>query len=177
MRRILLILLLIPLCDARAQWIDKHGAVLPDADDRKSIGTFGAEIIFTTDPDGLEQRWATPSDTVQVESVDSVQINQPISAFVVFSGCKPTPSQTCKVSMNFRVIQPDGKQYAATPAMEVWRDKPAPTRHRLALSVDYLKIRIEPHEQRGRYLVQVEVRDEISGTVMSLKKPFIAKDN
>jgi hypothetical protein len=177
MRRAFFTLLLLCFCDARAQWVDKQGAVLPDVDDRKSIGTFGAEMIFTTDPEELEMRWDTPSDTVKVDSVDSVQINQPISAFVVFSGCKPTPSQNCRVSMNFRVIQPDGKQYAATPAMEVWRDKPAPTRHRLALSVDYLKIRIEPHEQRGPYMVQVEVRDEISGTVISLKKPFIAKDN
>ena len=60
--------------------------------------------------------------------------------------------------------------------MEVWHDKPAPTRHGLALSVDYLRIRIEPHEQRGRCVVQVEVRDEISGIVISLKKPFIAKN-
>jgi hypothetical protein len=101
MRRMLLILLLIPFCNARAQWIDKQGAVLPDVDDRKSVGTFGAGIIFTTDPHGLEQRWATPSDTVQVDSVDTVRINQPINAFVVFSACKPTPSQTCKVSMTF----------------------------------------------------------------------------
>ena len=61
--------------------------------------------------------------------------------------------------------------------MEVWRDKPAPTSHRLALSVDYLKIRIEPQEQRGRYLVQVDVRDEVSGKQIALEKPFVAKDN
>jgi hypothetical protein len=176
MRRMLLVLMLIPLCDARGQWIDKQGNTLPDAEDRKSVGTFGAEIIFTTDPEALEQRWATPSDTVHVNSVDSVRINQPISAFIVFSGCKPTASRTCNVSMSFRVIQPDGKQYAATPSMEVWRDKPAPTRHGLALSVEYLKIRIEPHEQQGRYVVQVEVRDEISGDVISLKKAFVAKE-
>jgi hypothetical protein len=176
MRQTLLVLMLLSFSDARAQWIDKQGNVLPDAEDRKSVGTFGAEIIFTTDPDALEKRWATPSDTVHVESVDSVRINQPISAFIVFSGCKPTASRTCNVSMSFRVIQPDGKQYAATPSMEVWHDKAAPPRHELALSVDYLKIRIEPHEQRGRYVVQVEVRDKISGDVISLKKAFVAKE-
>jgi hypothetical protein len=177
MRLMLLVLLLIPLCDARAQWIDKHGNPLPDSEDRKSVGAFGAEIIFTTDPDALEQRWATPSDTVHVDSVDSVRINQPISAFIVFSGCKPSASRTCNVSMSFRVIQPDGKQYAATPSMEVWHDKPAPTQHGLALSVEYLKIRIEPYEQRGSYVVKVKVRDEISGNVISLKKAFVAKDD
>jgi hypothetical protein len=177
MRRTLLLLSLLSFCDARAQWVDKQGTVLPDSADRKSIGTFGAEIIFTTDPNGLEERWATPSDTVQVDSVDNVRIDQPVSAFIVFGGCKPTIDGTCNVSMTFRVIRPDGKQYAATPAMEVWRGKPAPTLRRLALSVDFLKIRIEPQEQRGRYLVQVAVRDEISGKVISLEKPFVAKDN
>jgi hypothetical protein len=84
MRQTLLVLMLLSFSDARAQWIDKQGNVLPDAEDRKSVGTFGAEIIFTTDPDALEKRWATPSATVHVESVDSVRINQPISAFIVF---------------------------------------------------------------------------------------------
>jgi len=170
-------LLLLGSLDARAQWVDKQGVVLPDTADRKSIGAFGAELIFTTNPDALEERWNTPSDTVHVDSVESARINEPVSAFVVFSGCTPSRNATCNVSMHFRVIRPDGGQYAATPAMEVWRDKPAPTSHRLALSVDYLKIRIEPQEQRGRYLVQVDVRDEVSGKQIALEKPFVAKDH
>jgi len=41
------------------------------------------------------------------------------SAFVVFSGCKPSVVGKCHVSMRFRVLRPDGKLYADTPSMEV----------------------------------------------------------
>jgi hypothetical protein len=175
MRNALFLMSLLACLDASAQWIDKEGKPLPDADDRKAIGHFGAEIIFTTDAKALEKRWATPSDTVHIDSVDRVGINQPISAFVVFSGCKAKATGKCDVSMTFRVIQPDGKVYATTPEMEVWQDKDAPGTA-LALSVQYLRIRIEPHESRGRYTVNVEVRDHNSGKVLLLKKTFTAAD-
>jgi len=176
MRQVLFVLALLAFCNARAQWIDKQGNRLADTEDRKSIGTFGAEIVFTTDAESLEDRWATPSETVKVDSVENVRINEPSSAFIVFSGCKPRTTGKCNVSMTFRVFQPDGAVYANTPSMEVWRDKQAPPRRALALSVQYLRVRIEPHEQRGRYTVQVQVRDENSGNVLLLKKSFSATD-
>lgn len=77
--------------------------------------------------------------------------------------------------MSFRVIQPDGKVYATTPDMEVWQNKNAPGTA-LALGVQYLRIRIEPHELRGRYTVNVEVRDHNSGKVLVLKRTFTAAD-
>ena len=54
MRQTLPVLMLLAFSEARAQWIDKQGNVLSDAEDRKSVGTFGAEIIFTTDLEALE---------------------------------------------------------------------------------------------------------------------------
>jgi hypothetical protein len=56
---------------AQAQWIDKQGNKLADTEDRKSIGSLGAEIVFTTDAKGLEERWRTPSETVNIDSVDN----------------------------------------------------------------------------------------------------------
>lgn len=134
-----------------------------------------ARRLFSLPTELLEKTWATPSDTVHVDSIDRVRINQPISAFIVFSGCQATPTGKCNVSMAFRVIQPDGKVYATTSNMEVWQDQDAPG-SALALSVQYLRIRIEPHEPRGRYTVYVEVRDNNSGKVLALKKTFTASE-
>jgi hypothetical protein len=176
MRKILSVVALLAFTSAHAQWIDKQGNRLADTDDRKAIGRFGAEIVFTTDAEVLEERWRTPSETVNIDSVDNVRINEPIYAFVVFSGCKPRVAGTCNVSMSFRVLRPDGKVYADTPSMEVWQDKQAPPGRALALSVQYLRVRIEPHEQLGRYTVEVQVRDENSGKIIALKKRFGAAD-
>ena len=176
MKRISMVLLVVIGCNANAGWINKQGARLPDSEDRKAAGDFGAQLVFVTDEQALFKKWATPSETVDLNTVESVTINQPISAFVIFSGCKPIAKGQCNVSMRFRVIQPDGKVYSETPAMEVWQNKPAPRARALELSVQYLKIVVEPHEQRGRYTIQAQVRDDNTGAVLSLQKAFSAND-
>ena len=177
MRIIFLLLVCILSSNAHAGWIDKKGTRLPDAEDRISNGNFGAQLIFTNDEQALFKKWATPSETVNLDTVESVQINQPISAFIIFFGCKPALSGNCNVSMRFRITQPDGKVYSETPDMEVWQDKPAPHGYGLEMSVQYLKVIVEPHEQRGRYTVQAQVRDDNSGSVISLQKSFSAVDS
>jgi len=173
----LLLLVCLLASAAHAGWIDKQGNPLPDSDDRKSVGAFGAQLIFTVNDQALFKKWATPSETVDVDTVESVSINQPISAFVIFNGCKPDATNLCKVSMRFRVVQPDGKVYSETPAMEVWHGKPAPPGRSLELSVQYLKVIVEPHELRGRYTVQTQVRDDNTDTVLFLQKAFTAVDS
>jgi uncharacterized membrane protein YqaE (UPF0057 family) len=46
---VLILLLLVCLLagNAHAGWIDKQGNPLPNSDDRKSAGAFGAQLIFT----------------------------------------------------------------------------------------------------------------------------------
>ena len=119
-------LLIILLCNhANAAWINKKGETLPDADETKAIASFGSQLIFTDNEDELFRKWAIPSKTVDIQTVVKISINKPISAFIIFSGCKADTSGNCHVSMRFKVIQPDGKVYSETPPMEVWHDKPA----------------------------------------------------
>jgi hypothetical protein len=56
MRKALFFAAFLAVTSAQAQWIDKQGNKLADPEDRKSIGGFGAEIVFTTDAEGLEER-------------------------------------------------------------------------------------------------------------------------
>jgi hypothetical protein len=177
MRLIALLLACLVGSYAHAGWPDRQGKPLADVEDRKANGNFGAQLIFTTDEQGLFKKWATPSEGVNIDNVESVEINKPISAFIIFFGCKPASSGNCNVSMRFRVLQPDGKVYSETPAMEVWQDKPAPPGHSLELSVQYLKVIVEPHEQRGRYTVQTQVRDDNTDAVIDLQKSFTAVDS
>jgi len=177
MRLIALLLACLISSFAHAGWSDRQGKPLADVEDRKASGNFGAQLIFTTDEQGLFKKWTTPCEGVNINNVESVEINKPISAFIIFFGCKPTSSGNCNVSMRFRVLQPDGKVYSETPAMEVWQDKPAPPGHSLELSVQYLKVIVEPHEQRGRYIVQTQVRDDNTGAVIDLQKSFTAVDS
>jgi hypothetical protein len=42
------------------------------------------------------------------------------------------------------------------------------------LGVQYLKVRIEPKDQAGRYVVYAQVRDNNTGAVLHLRSPFTA---
>ncbi len=171
--RILSVFLFIPVL-AYAGWINMQGEALPDTENRKAIGDFGAQLILVRDEKELFKRWATPTEIVNVKTIDSVKVNGFINAFVVFSGCKPDAKGNCNVSMRFRVIQPDGKVYADTPPMEVWENRPAPQGKTLELSVQYLKVHIEPKDQVGSYMIYTQVRDNNTGTVLQLQSPFTA---
>ena len=139
----------VTLC-AHADWINKSGERLPDAENRKSIGSFGAQLILVQDDQQMFKVWGTPGETVNVHTVQSVSIGGQANAFVVFSGCAPDKSGKCSVTMQFRVYQPNGKVYASTPPMEVWQNKPALPARMLELSVGYLKIVIEPQDLLGK---------------------------
>lgn len=58
--------------------------------------------------------------------------------------------------------------------MEVWNNKPAPKAKSLELSIEYMKIIIEPKDQLGDYIVYANVKDENAGTSLQLKAPFRA---
>jgi len=171
--RLLIVLAFLPTL-AFAGWINKQGEELPDAAHRKAVGEFGAQLILVGDENELFRRWAIPSETVDVKPIDSVEVNGFINAFVIFNGCKPDNKGNCSVAMRFRVIQPDGQIYADTPPMEVWENKPVPPGKTLELSVEYLKVRIEPEDQLGRYVIYTQVRDNNTGTVLQLQSPFTA---
>jgi len=173
MRRLLVFVLFAPAV-VLAGWIDKSGNTLPDSASRKAIGDFSGQIIFVRNENLLFEQWRTPSETVDVRTTESVEVNGAINAFVVFSGCKRDSVGNCSVEMRFRVLQPDGKVYAETPAMEVWDRKPAPPGKSLELSVQYLKVVIEPRDQLGTYTIQSQVRDNNSGIVLQLSGPFNA---
>jgi hypothetical protein len=174
MRTAIALLLAITGTAACAAWVDKRGERLPDTPYRKSNGDLVAQMVFVENAQDLFLTWSNPSESVNVKDIDSISINSPINTFIVFGGCKPDAKGNCSVVMRFRVLGPDGKVYSETPAMEVWHQKPLPPNRSLQLSVGYLKIIVEPHEQRGKYVVSTEVSDNNSGATVRLQKAFTA---
>ncbi len=176
LRTLFALIALVASCSTLAAWVNKAGQGLPESPYRGSNGEFIAQMIFIGDEQELFREWNRPAESVNINDIDSISINAPISIFVVFGGCQRDPQGNCNVVMRFRVLAPDGAVYTETPAMEVWRSKPAPPGRALQLSADYLKIIVEPHEQRGKYVANVEVRDINSGRLIKLVRPFTASE-
>jgi hypothetical protein len=159
---------------AHADWIKKSGERLPDAENRKSVGGFSAQLILVPDDQQMFKVWDTPEETVNVNTVRSVSVGGQANAFVIFTGCAPNTSGHCDVTMRFRIYQPNGKVYAATPPIEVWQYKPAPPARMLQLSVQYLKVIVEPQDILGNYIVSTNVKDHVSGASLQLSTAFTA---
>jgi hypothetical protein len=157
---------------AHADQIRKSSERLPDTENRKSLGSFSAQLILVPDDQQMFKLWDTPAETVSFSTIQSVSVGGQANAFVVFSGCAPNKSDHCDVTMRFRVYQPNGKLYATTPPLEVWQYKAAPPDRTLQLSVQYLKVVIEPQDLLGKYIISVNVRDHVSGASLQLSTVF-----
>lgn len=155
-------------------WIDKQGNSLPDEPSRKSIGSFGAHLVLTKKEALMLERWNTPSETVEFSSADTAKIGEPITAFIIFSGCGADQKGNCNLVGKFKIFQPDRGIYADLPYQEIWVDKPVPPNRNLEMGVAYIRVIIEPHEQLGDYVVQCEVYDRILKKCLQLETKFKA---
>lgn len=157
-------------------WIDKQGKPVPDEPHMKSVGEFGAQLILTDKEKENLENWNTPSETVNFSTTNTIKKNHPITAFVIFSGCGVDAAGNCNLVGRYKIYQPDGAVYADLPYQEIWVNKPVPPNHTLGLSVAYVKVIIEPHEQLGQYVVQAEVVDRVRNIKVDLESTFEATE-
>jgi len=157
-----------------AAWIDKQGNIIPDSDNMKSIGNLVAQLVITDKEAEVLKNWGTPSQSVYFPTADKIEINKIITAFIVFGGCATDIKGNCDLQMQITVFQPDGKVYSKLPIMEVWSGKPVPPNKTLGLSVEYMRVIIEPHDQLGKYKIDVNVADKVKNSSMLLTSYFTA---
>ncbi|MCR4346860.1 MAG: hypothetical protein NUV55_06630 [Sulfuricaulis sp.] len=169
----LMIILLIS-STTNAGWVDKQGNKIPDSDNMKSAGDLIAQLVITDNEAQVLKNWSTPSQSVYFPTADKIERNKIITAFIVFGGCAVDANGNCDLRMQITVYQPDGKIYSKLPVMEVWSGKPVPPNRSLGLSVEYMRIIIEPGEQLGKYKIDTKVVDKISSNSMILTSHFTA---
>jgi hypothetical protein len=157
-----------------AGWVDKQGNKIPDSDNMKSVGDLIAQLVVTDNEAQVLKNWGTPSLSVYFPTADKIERNKIITAFVVFGGCAVDANGNCDLRMQITVYQPDGKIYSKLPFMEVWSGKPVPPNRSLGLSVEYMRVIIEPGEQLGQYKIDTNVIDKISSNSMVLTSLFTA---
>jgi hypothetical protein len=140
----------------------------------KSSGDLIAQLVITDNEKQLLKNWDTPSESVYFPTADKIERNKIITAFIVFSGCAVDANNNCDLKMQITVFQPDGTIYSKLPTMEVWSGKPVPPNRSLGLSVEYMRVMIEPGEQLGTYRVDTKIMDKINGNCMVLTSHFTA---
>jgi hypothetical protein len=175
MRRIVIMVMTILFCHSialSAEWKSKSGKPIPDGPSIKSAQNFVAQLILTTDETELLRRWQIPSETVDVSTASVVEVNAPISAFIVSGGGTANQKGNCDLAVTFKVYQPDGKIYSDIEEQEVWSGKPVPPVGTIELSVAYVRIIIESHEPPGKYRVEAVVTDKLGIESVFLTNEF-----
>jgi len=153
---------------ANAGWVDKQGNKIPDSDHMKSVGDLIAQLVITDNEARVLKNWGTPSESVYFPTTNKIERNKIITAFVVFGGCAVDVKGNCDLRMQITLYQPDGTIYSKLPVMEVWSGKPVPPNRSLGLSVEYMRVIIEPDEPLGKYRIDTQIMDKVSSKGMLL---------
>lgn len=172
--KLILIITLLSTTIANAGWIDKQGNKIPDSPHMKSVGNLISQLVITDDEAQVLKNWGTPSESVYFPVANKIQKGKIITAFVVFGGCATDTKGNCNLRMQMIVYKPDGSVYSDLPVMEVWSGKPVPPNKSLGLSVDYMRVIIEPHDPLGKYKIDTKIIDKNSGNKMVLTSYFTA---
>jgi len=156
-----------------AQW-NQGGAPVPDTSWHKSDGDFGAMLILTDKPDEFFAAWETDTPGVPISETETVRRGSPVMGVVVFTGCAPNEKGLCDATVVYTLLKPDGTVYGSPHEAELWIGKQPPPRNLIQLSLGNLGVVIEPEDPLGRYLMQAEVRDRVSGKTLRLERHFEA---
>ena len=153
-----------------ASFIGPSKEALPETDYRKCTTGFCAELVLSSNSEVALRNWNTPSEGVYFPTSEEMKKGEVISAFIVFKSCALTEQGLCRLTHQLTIYQPDGKVYGKIPESEVWYDKQSPEGESIGLSVDFIKLIVEPHEQLGTYTFKVTVKDYVSGNTTNLTK-------
>jgi hypothetical protein len=168
-----LVVLWIAAGPVSAQWYDtRTGMLEPDAPWRKSIEGLGAALLLTRDIDAFLKEWdGTPSSYAPtIKTASRAKRGDTVAAIVAFTGCRGA-SGTCNATVDFKVLKPDGSVYADLQGARAWAGL-SPKARVVVLSEAQLRIRIEPTDPLGEYIVLGTLRQLDTGRSLNLKQTF-----
>jgi hypothetical protein len=170
MKRSLLWLCLLCPALAQAAWLGPDGKPIPDSSSRRSNGDFGADLLITPDEDGFRKEWAKQPGPPSLRTTDKAQVGAPISAMVLFHGCKANALGRCRVVARFFLNRPDGSRESAGEGA-VWTAAPMPPGV-IQLSQSSMTLTFEPRDRQGMYELTAEVEDSVAGQRIELSTPL-----
>jgi hypothetical protein len=159
---------------AFAQW-EVEGRASDDASWRKTAGVFGAMLLVTPDADrffGTIRTALERGEEPEVETTLRVRRGDSVSAVIVISRCAVDAAGNCDTVVDYRVLAPDGSEYARFTGAEVWSGKPGPPAGVLQPGVTNLDLEIEPDDALGEDRVEATVWDRVSGIQLVVWSPL-----
>jgi len=161
---------------AESTWRDKQGKIVKQTKSMNSKDGFGANLVGVNEKNFFKV-WNTPSQTVNIDIVDTIHRNDELIFPVMFGGCQTNKENKCNIVGDFVIIAPDGSTYASIKKMLIFNHVPFPN-HGLNVSKEYVKVVIEKTDLLGAYQVRAHILDVIGNVVLNLETSFtVVEDN
>ena len=154
-----------------AEFMSPDGKTIADTEYRKSIENFGAQLVITNNEDLVPENWNAPINGIYIPTINRVQKGEIFTALIAFNGCSQTENGHCQLTYKLKVLRPDGITYVDLPP-----DRPAAEENFSGLSVGYVRLVVEPYDQTGTYTFVADVKDHVSGKLLSLTNSIVVHD-
>lgn len=166
LRAILLVLLAAVNVGAHAAWTSPSGTPMPDTEDMRSAGHFGAQLILTTEDAVVRKNWISTQGTPNLPTTSTLVPRQNLRALIIFHGCKANKFGYCNVLADYSLQSPDG---TVTPigTGPVWKGPPGKMGY-LRLSQVSVDVPFVSTSLAGKYTVRAVVRDTVANAIIPL---------
>lgn len=128
---------------------------------------FGIQIMITDDYDGFWKAWEGPTPP-QVSITNRTERGKPITAMLIFSGCKAGANGNCNLTADYTITAPNGTPYGNPLSGPVWKLPPAPG-YNLQLSEGGIGFAVEPGEMLGQYTLKAIVTDHVARLTLAVE--------
>lgn len=136
----------------------------------KTKGDFEATLFFTDKPNELFAKWDQSIEGVDIDMIEEVGRNIPVTALIMFSNCASNAKGMANVTVKFTVYAPEGNIYTKTEEIEVLSNKFVPPKQTPELSVNFLQLKFKNKSTAGIYTVKALVHDKNSNTKIELER-------
>jgi hypothetical protein len=160
---------------AESTWRDKQGNIVEKTKSMNSKDGFGANLVSVNEKNFFKV-WNTPSQTVNIDIIDTIHRNDELIFPIMFGGCQTNKENKCNIVGDFVIIAPDGSTYANVKKMLIFNHTPSPN-HGLNVSNEYVKVIIEKTDLLGGYKVNAHILDVFGNVALDLETSFTVVDD
>lgn len=128
-----------------------------------------AELILVEDKQLFMELWNSPSDNVQLNTIDTIDRNKPFYAYIIFEGCKRDVNGKCTLSLGFMSLFPNGETDGIGTTSFVLKNAFPPAGQFVSSSSTF---RIGAKDVVGEYAMVARIYDANADAVFELRKCF-----
>jgi hypothetical protein len=152
-----------------AAW-KENGKAVPEKPWARSFGDFGAQLVFTDDPDSLFETWERPGPASLQHGVASAPRDADLVAAIFFFGCTPDAKGFCQTTVRFTAFGPDRKPWGDPQNADLWSSRRPPGKGLMQLGIGTMGLVLDPDDPLGAYRVKAEVIDKVAKKTIVLER-------